>query len=99
MQTFSINIHPLGILEGFKYCQNLIAAYVTPNHPYIYHIKESNWNFRKQVKITFEGYQNNDQERVLHQIMSKQYIPPFKAGNCLQFFASGYEEQDKVTFT
>jgi len=44
-ESFSINIHPLEHFGGFQVLPELIAAYVTPNHPYIHHLK------RKAIQI------------------------------------------------
>lgn len=73
-ETFAINIQTLDHFGGFQILPELIAAYVTPNHPYIYHIKRKAIEIleRQGLKTAFEGYQSNEAERVL-QIMSAIY--------------------------
>jgi len=38
-EAIAINVHPLEHFGGFQVLPELIAAYITPNHPYIYHVK------------------------------------------------------------
>ncbi len=73
-EEFAINVHPLEHFGGFQVLPELIAAYVTPNHPYIYFIKRKAIDILEAqgLKTAFEGYQSNDPERVL-QIMSSIY--------------------------
>ena len=42
---FSLNVQPLEHFGGFHILPQLIAAYITPNHPYVYHLK------RKAIEI------------------------------------------------
>jgi len=92
-ETITINIHPLEHFGGFQVLPELIAAYVTPNHPYIYHIK------RKAVEIleiqgletAFTGYQSNDPERIL-QIMSAIYSAIQGEEIVYSSLPPGYEE-------
>ncbi|WP_418264725.1 DUF3320 domain-containing protein [Flavobacterium faecale] len=73
-EVISINVHPLEHFGGFQILPELIATYITPNHPYIYHIKRKAIDILEDqgLKTAFEGYQSSDQERVL-QIMSAIY--------------------------
>jgi hypothetical protein len=92
-EAIAINIQPLEHFGGFQVLPELVAAYVTPNHPYIYHIK------RKAIKIlenqglktAFEGYQSNDTERVL-QIMSAIYSAIQSEEIIYSSLPPGYEE-------
>lgn len=73
-ENVSIDIHPLEYFGGFHKLPELIAAYITPNHGYVYHIKKRAVEIlQKQGLITaFEGYQSNDPGRVL-EIISAIY--------------------------
>lgn len=73
-ETIFIDIHPLEYFGGFHVLPELIASYITPNHPYVYHIKRKAIEILEQhgLKTAFEGYQSNDPERVL-QMMSAIY--------------------------
>ncbi len=92
-EVIAINVHPLEHFGGFHVLPELIAAYVTPNHPYIYHIK------RKAIEIletqgletAFEGYQSNDPGRVL-QIMSSIYSAIQSEEIVYSSLPPGYEE-------
>jgi len=92
-ETITIDIQSLEHFGGFQVLPELIAAYVTPNHPYIYHIKRKAVEILESqgLKTAFEGYQSNDTERVL-QIMSAIY----SAIQCEEIIYSslppGYEE-------
>lgn len=44
-ERFQIDIQPLEHFGGFEVMPELIASYITPNHPYVYH------NKRKAVEI------------------------------------------------
>jgi hypothetical protein len=92
-ETFSINVHPLEHFGGFQVLPELIAAYVTPNHPYIYHIKrKAIETLEKQgLRTAFEGYQSNDPERVL-QIMSAIYSAIQSEEIVYSSLPPGYEE-------
>lgn len=93
VDTFTINVHPLEQFGGFQVYPELIAAYITPNHPYVYHIK------RKAIEIlhiqglttAFEGYQSNDPERVL-QIISAIYSAIQSEEIVYSALPPGYEE-------
>ncbi|MBO9592822.1 MAG: DUF3320 domain-containing protein [Niabella sp.] len=92
-ETIAINIHPLEYFGGFQVLPELIAAYVTPNHPYIYHIKRKAVEVLEQqgLRTAFEGYQSNDPERVL-QIMSAIYSALQSEGIVYSSLPPGYEE-------
>lgn len=69
-----ILVHPLEYFGGFNVLPELIASYITPNHPYVYHIKRKAIEImeKQKLKTAFEGYQSDDSERVL-QMMSAIY--------------------------
>jgi superfamily I DNA and/or RNA helicase len=92
-ETISINIQPLEHFGGFHVLPELIAAYVTPNHPYVYHIKRKAIEIleKQQLKTAFEGYQSNDIERVL-QIMSAIYSAIQSEDIIYSSLPPGYEE-------
>ena len=92
-ETVSINVHPLEQFGGFQVLPELIAAYVTPNHPYIYHIKRKAVDILEKQKLTtaFEGYQSNDPERVL-QIMSAIYTAIQSEEIVYSALPPGYED-------
>jgi len=91
--TIAINIHPLEHFGGFQVLPELIAVYVTPNHPYIYHIKRKAVEIleKQGLKTAFEGYQSNDPERVL-QIMSAIYSAIQNEEIIYSSLPPGYEE-------
>lgn len=68
---FELDVYPLEYFGGFEYLPELIAAYVTPNHPYVYHIKRNAADLLEQQgqNVSFDGYQQDDPKRVL-QIIS-----------------------------
>ena len=70
-EELTILVHPMEHFGGFQLVPELIASYVTPNHPYVYHIKRKAVEILEQqgLQAAFEGYQANDPERVL-QMMS-----------------------------
>lgn len=72
--TLTIDVHPLEYFGGFQVLPELIAAYVTPNHPYVYHIKRKAVEVldRLRLKAAFDGYQQNNPEIVM-QTMSAIY--------------------------
>jgi superfamily I DNA and/or RNA helicase len=72
--NIEIDVHPLEYFGGFQVLPELIASYITPNHPYIYNIKRKAINVleNKGLKTSFEGYQSNDPEQIL-QVMSAIY--------------------------
>ncbi len=92
-ETISINVHPLEYFGGFQVLPELIAAYVTPNHPYIYYIKRKAIEIleKQGLKTAFEGYQRNDPERVL-QIMSAIYSAIQNEEIIYSSLPPGYEE-------
>lgn len=92
-ETIAINVHPLEHFGGFQVLPELIAAYVTPNHPYIYHIKRKAIDILETqgLKTAFEGYQSNDPERVL-QIMSSIYSAIQGEEIVYSSLPPGYEE-------
>jgi Protein of unknown function (DUF4011)/REase_MTES_1575/AAA domain/Protein of unknown function (DUF3320) len=92
-ETITINIQPLEHFGGFQVLPELIAAYVTPNHPYIYHIKRKAIDIleKQGLKTAFEGYQSNDPERVL-QIMSAIYSAIQSEEIVYSSLPPGYEE-------
>lgn len=92
-ETIEINVHPLEHFGGFQILPELIAAYITPNHPYIYHIKRKAIEIleKQGLKTAFEGYQSNDQERVL-QIMSAIYTAIQSEEIVYSSLPPGYEE-------
>ena len=92
-ETIAINIQPLEHFGGFQVLPELIAAYVTPNHPYIYHIKRKAIEIleKQGLKTAFEGYQSNDPERVL-QIMSAIYSAIQSEEIIYSSLPPGYEE-------
>ena len=92
-EVIAINVHPLEYFGGFQVLPELIAAYVTPNHPYIYHIKRKAIHILESqgLKAAFEGYQSNDPERVL-QIMSSIYSAIQGEEIVYSSLPPGYEE-------
>jgi len=92
-EAIAINVHPLEHFGGFQVLPELIAAYVTPNHPYIYHIKRKAIDILETqgLKTAFEGYQSNDTERVL-QIMSSIYSAIQGEEIVYSSLPPGYEE-------
>ena len=92
-ELINVDIHPLEQFGGFQILPELIAAYVTPNHPYIYHIKRKAVDIleKQGLKAAFEGYQSNDPERVL-QIMSAIYTAIQSEDIVYSSIPPGYEE-------
>ncbi len=91
--TITVNIHPLEHFGGFQVLPELIATYVTPNHPYVYHIKRKAVEIlaKQKLKIAFEGYQSDDPERVL-QIISAIYSAIQSEEIVYSALPPGYEE-------
>lgn len=91
-EIFELDIHPLEYFGGFQILPELIAAYVTPNHPYIYHLKRKAVEIleKQNLKTAFEGYQANDPERVL-QMMSAIYSAVQNEGIVYSALPPGYE--------
>ena len=75
IDSFAIKVYPLEYFGGFQTLPELIASYITPNHPYVYHLKRKAIEILEKQKLTtaFEGYQSRDPERVL-QVMSAIYL-------------------------
>ncbi len=92
-ESIQINIQPLEHFGGFQVLPELISAYVTPNHPYIYHIKRKAIEIleKQGLKTAFEGYQSNDPERVL-QTMSAIYSAIQNEEIIYSSLPPGYEE-------
>jgi hypothetical protein len=92
-ETIAINIQPLEHFGGFHVLPELIAAYITPNHPYVYHIKRKAIEIleKQGLKTAFEGYQSKDTERVL-QIMSAIYSAIQSEEIVYSSLPPGYEE-------
>ncbi|HLO43775.1 MAG TPA: DUF3320 domain-containing protein [Leadbetterella sp.] len=91
--TFTLNVHSIEYFGGFQVFPELIASYVTPNHPYIYHIKRKAVEIlsNKGLKTAFEGYQKKDSEGVL-QIISAIYSAIQNEGIVYSSMPPGYEE-------
>ena len=92
-ETITINVHPLEYFGGFQVLPELIAAYVTPNNPYIYHLKRKAVDILEQqgLRTAFEGYQSDDPERVL-QMMSSIYSAIRSEEIVYSSLPPGYEE-------
>lgn len=92
-ETIAINVHPLEHFGGFQILPELIAAYITPNHSYIYQIKRKAVEIleKQGLRTAFEGYQSNDPERVL-QIMSAIYTAIQSEEIVYSSLPPGYEE-------
>src|SRR5690606_5349395 len=71
-EEHAVCVYPMEYFGGFSILPELVAAYVTPNHPYVYHIKRKAVEEleRLGLRTAFEGYQSNDTERVLQLISS-----------------------------
>lgn len=92
-ENVTINIHPLEHFGGFQILPELIAAYITPNHSYVYHIKRKAVAIleKQNLKTAFEGYQSNSSERVL-QIISSLYSSIKSEEIIYSALPPGYEE-------
>lgn len=73
-ENWNLDVHPIEYFGGFEILPELIASYITPNHPYVYKIKRKAIEIleKEGLSTAFEGYQSNDPERVL-QIVSAIY--------------------------
>lgn len=93
-EEISVLVHPLEYFGGFQILPELIAAYITPNHTYIYHIKRKAVEIleKQGLKTAFEGYQSNEQERVL-QIMSAIYTAIQSEEIVYSSLPPGYEDK------
>ena len=87
-----VAIHPLEHFGGFGILPELVASYVTPNHPYVYQIKRKAIEVLEQqgLRTAFEGYQNDSPERVL-QMMSAIYTAIQHEGIIYSSLPPGYE--------
>lgn len=92
-KIIEINVHPLEYFGGFQVLPELIAAYITPNHPYIYHLKRKAIDLldKQGLKAEFEGYQSDDPERVM-QLMSAIYSAIQEENIIYSALPPGYEE-------
>lgn len=92
-QTVEIEVQPLEYFGGFSVYPELIATYITPNHPYVYHIKKKAIQIleKKNLRTAFEGYQSGDPERVL-QMMSAIYSAIQSEEIVYSSLPPGYEE-------
>ena len=89
----TLTAYPIEFFGGFHILPELIASYITPNHPYIYHIKRNAAEIleRNGQKPAFEGYQSDDPERVL-QLMSALYTAVHGEQIIYSSLPPGYEE-------
>ena len=92
-EDMTIAVHPLEYFGGFQVLPELIAAYVTPNHSYVYAIKNKAVDIllKQNLQTAFEGYQSNSPERVL-QLMSAIYSAIQSEEIVYSALAPGYEE-------
>lgn len=92
-EDITIAVHPLEYFGGFQVLPELIAAYVTPNHSYVYAIKNKAVDIllKQNLQTAFEGYQSNSPERVL-QLMSAIYSAIQSEEIVYSALAPGYEE-------
>lgn len=93
IDSIELRILPLEHFGGFNHYPELIASYVTPNHPYIYELKRKAAKLLEDqgLKAQFEGYQADQLERVL-QIMSALYSAIKSEELIYSSLAPGYEE-------
>ncbi len=92
--TFAVLVQPLEYFGGLRVLPELIAAYVTPNHPYVYHIK------RRAIvigegqggKTAFTAYQEGDATQVL-QTVSAIYSAIKAEEIVYSALAPGYEDE------
>ncbi|QQD13787.1 DUF4011 domain-containing protein [Sphingobacterium sp. UDSM-2020] len=66
-EVISIALQPLSFFGGFNTLPELLASYITPNHPYIYAVKSKAIAYLEQqnLPVKFEGYQATDPSRIL----------------------------------
>ncbi|MDO5522832.1 MAG: DUF3320 domain-containing protein [Bacteroidia bacterium] len=88
-----IDVHQLEYFSGFRIFPELISTYITPNHPYVYHIKRKAVEILENQKLTtaFEGYQSDNIERVL-QMMSAIYTAIQSEEIVYSSIPPGYEQ-------
>lgn len=62
-----IALQPLSFFGGLNTLPELLASYITPNHPYIYAVKNKAIAYLEQqnLPVKFEGYQATDPSRIL----------------------------------
>ncbi len=92
-KNIMLPVHPLEYFSGFQSLPELIAAYITPNHPYVYHIKRKAIDIleKQRLPTIFDGYQSNNPERVL-QAMSAIYSAIVGEEIIYSSLPPGYEE-------
>ncbi len=92
-ETFSVEVHSLEQFGGFHVLPELIASYITPNHPYVYHIKRKAADIlsKNGLPPSFDGYQGGGPERVL-QVMSALFGAIQSEDIIYSSLAPGYEE-------
>ncbi|UIR57063.1 DUF3320 domain-containing protein [Sphingobacterium sp. SRCM116780] len=66
-ETAEIELQPLSFFGGFNILPELLASYITPNHPYVYAIKHKAIVYLEQQNLAakFEGYQSEEPARIL----------------------------------
>lgn len=66
-EVVSIALQPLSYFGGFNTLPELLVSYITPNHPYIYAVKNKAIAYLEQqnLPVKFEGYQATDPSRIL----------------------------------
>lgn len=66
-ERVEIELHPMSFFGGFNALPELLASYVTPNHSYIYNIKNKAITYLEEqnLPVKFEGYQYEDPVRIL----------------------------------
>lgn len=69
-ERWNMDVHPIEYFGGFEILPELIASYITPNHPFVYKIKRKAIEIleKEGLSTAFEGYQSNDPERVLQMV-------------------------------
>ncbi|MDN3605279.1 DUF4011 domain-containing protein [Belliella kenyensis] len=93
-EKLEVDFQPLEHFGGFEVLPELIASYITPNHPYVYHIKRKAIEVleKKGLPTAFEGYQKSDPERVL-QVLSAIYTAIQEENIIYSSLAPGYEQR------
>lgn len=92
-ESFRVEVQPLEHFGGFNILPQFIASFVTPNHPFVYHLKRHAVQLLEAQKLspTFDGYQRDDPERVL-QIMSALFTAIQNEQLIYSSLAPGYEK-------
>lgn len=90
--TEDITVHSLDYFTGLYYFPQLVASYITPNHPYVYQIKKRALEIleRNRQAVMFDGYQSGQAERVL-QMMSAIFSAIKDEGIAYSSLPPGYE--------